>query len=208
MLRIDDIALPLVGWSAVEPADDTLRWRNPAGDQLSLDFFGIAPDLPEGPNTIRALREIYRAALGDGGGIVEVEPTLVADVRSVHAIFKIPQSPTGMTYLAAVTVPFRDCSFVIKWQCPEHGTTGLRDAAVFALVAPPLDVATGEPLGWAKDPYDPAHRAGVLRNRADDAEWDPHFPTHPLSRVRSYLRSLADVRLSARAPHEARFPDL
>jgi len=208
MLSIQDIQLPLAGWTEIEPADRTRRWRNAAGDQLTLDFFGLVPDLPEGPETIRALRGFYRDALGGSGGIVEVEPTVVAGIRSAQAIFKIPQQPSGMTYLAAVTIPFRECSFVIKWQCPENGTTGMRDAVVFALVAPPLDDATGVPRGWAQDPYDPSHRSAALRNRADDTEWDARFPTHPLSRVRGYLRTLGDVRLSARAGSEPRFAHL
>jgi hypothetical protein len=83
--------------------------------------------------------------------LVEVERIAVAGFPAVQAVFKIPQTPTGMTYEAAITIPFRDCSFVIKWQCPEFGMTGARDATVFALVSPPFDEATGEPISWARD---------------------------------------------------------
>jgi hypothetical protein len=208
MLDPRDIEIPLHGWADIPRADGSVCWRSDAGDQLSLDFFASAPDLPAGPDVIGALRVSYRAALGESGGIVEVVPAVVAGVRAVRAIFKMPQDPTGMTYLGAVTIPFRDCSFIIKLQCPEYGVTGVRDAGVFALVAPPLDGATGEPIGWAQDPYDPGHKALGLRNRADDAEWDARFASHPLSRLRSHLRELDGVRFSAAAAHEPGFPGL
>jgi hypothetical protein len=204
VLTRDDIDVPLAGWSELPPADRTRRWQNETGDQLFFDFFGIPPDLPPGPDVINALRRIYRDALGGVGGLVEVEPSVIAGVRSVRAIFKLPQEPAGMTYLGVITIPFRDCSFVIKWLCPEQGVTGIRDAAVFAMLSPALDEATGEPQGWAQDPYDAHHKARGLRNRADDAEWDTQFKSHPLSRLRSYLRTLNEVRLTAGALREPR----
>lgn len=121
MLTIQDIQLPLAGWSEIEPSGDTRRWRNSAGDRLTLDFFGLAPDLPQGPETIRALGELYRDALGDGGGIVEVEPTVVASVRSVQAIFKVPQDPSGMTYLGSLRSRFETAASSSSGSAPSTG---------------------------------------------------------------------------------------
>jgi hypothetical protein len=140
--------------------------------------------------------------------LVEVERIAVAGFPAVQAVFKIPQTPTGMTYEAAITIPFRDCSFVIKWQCPEFGMTGARDATVFALVSPPFDEATGEPISWARDPYDSSHLARGLRNRSDDPEWDSMFPSHPLSRLRTYLAALGGVRFRPPAATEPPFVGL
>jgi hypothetical protein len=113
MLSVHHIELPLEGWR--EHPGDGLRWRNEAGDQVSLDFFDIPPDLPSARDKISALRDVYRTALGESGGLVEVERIAVAGFPAVQAVFKISQTPTGMTYVAAITIPFRDCSFVIKW---------------------------------------------------------------------------------------------
>ena len=68
--------------------------------------------------------------LGSAGAIVEVEAIEVHSLSALRTIFKIKQEPTGMTYVAAVTVPFAECSFVAKVQCPELGMTGLRDTIV------------------------------------------------------------------------------
>jgi hypothetical protein len=205
MLSDQDLELPLSGWNDIERSGRTRRWRNDVDDQLSLDFFGVAPDLPAPPSNLEPVRALYRQQLGEAGGIVQVDSIVVGSVLAILAIFKFRQNPTGMTYLGSITIPFRDCSFVVKWQCPERGVTGMRDAAVFELVDPPLDETTHLPVGWFADPYDPSYRATVVRNRADDVEWDARFPHHPLSRLRSYLRTANALRLSSRAAHEPPF---
>jgi hypothetical protein len=204
MLESHDIKLPTDGWTRMEPDTGTWRWRNATDDLLSLDVFAIAPDLPSPVWDLGPIRSMYRGMLGDGGGLVEVEAMELATVPSLRTIFKFPQSLTGMTYLGAVTIPFRDCSFVLKWQCPEHGTTGIRDAVVLATLSPTVS-ATGEIVGWRQDPYMPSHRARCLRNRADDVQWDARFPDHPLSRLRSYLALLPFIGFSERALHEPPF---
>jgi hypothetical protein len=205
MLCLADIQLPLDGWTVLESADHSNSWRNQVGDQMDLDFFGIAPDLPAPLDDLQPLRALYREMLGESGGLVEVEEAIIGGVRGVCGILKLRQDPSGMIYVGVVTVPFRDCSFVIKYQCPELEITGIRDSAVFAALALDFDESTGEPVGWAADPYDPANRTGVLRNRAEDPEWDTQFPQHPLSRLRSYLRGLGATRFSPRAAKEPLF---
>jgi hypothetical protein len=171
---------------------------------LSLDFFSIPPALPSAVRDIEPIRSLYRSQLGDQGGIVEVEAIEVGAVPALRAIFKFPQKPSGMTYLGAVTIPFEGCSFVLKWECPERGMTGVRDATVFSLVPPTID-PQGQVIGWMQDPYLSSHRARCMRNRADDVQWDVQFPEHPLSRVRTYLATLSSVHLSERAQREPVF---
>ena len=79
MLSLQNLHLPLAGWTQIQPAEIALRWRNSAGDQLSLDFFDLAPDLPAPLDTLTPLRRVYREALGDEGGLVEVEATAVPE---------------------------------------------------------------------------------------------------------------------------------
>jgi hypothetical protein len=205
MLSFDDLELQLAGWSKADPSSDPRRWTNSAGDQLLLEFFPVPPDLPAPLDDLTPLRGLYREMLGGEGGIVEVESFTLAGTRAVRAIFKIPQNPAGMTYAGVVTIPFRDCSFVLKWDCPEYGPTGIRDSAVFASFDLPFDEATGHPTGWAEDPYEPSHQAVGLRNRSDDEEWDSTFPSHPLSRLRSYISALGQIRFSGRVAREPPF---
>ncbi len=91
-----------------------------------------------------------------------------------------------MIYVGSFTLPFAHSSYVVKFQCPEYGTTGIRDSVVAAQKLE-FDPESGEPIGWFQDPYDPDFTASVLRNRSDDTEWDRAFPDHPLSRLRRYL---------------------
>jgi hypothetical protein len=184
-------------WNVV--ADDAAhrRWADASGDSLSAHFLASAPDIGASLEDLPALRRIHRTALaGVGAGLVELDVVDAQGLSAIRTIAKLPQKPRGMIYLGSLTVPFRDLSFVIKVQCFERGVTGMRDAMVFAMLAPPL-CADGKPKGWAADPYDPDHRGPAMRNQADDERWDPKFPEHPLSRVRRALaHGLATLRWS------------
>jgi hypothetical protein len=103
--------------------------------------------------------------------------------------------PSGILYLGSFTIPFRDKSYVVKWQCPERGMTGMRDAAVFALHADfDDDDPNADPFkGWCRDPYDEGHTEGALMNLSEDEKYDAKFPHHPLSRLRSYMRHVTET---------------
>ena len=46
--------------------------------------------------------------------------------------------------------------------------------------------------GLFADPYDPRYRGIILRSVADNEEYDDEFPDHPLSRLRSTLKTVRD----------------
>lgn len=187
MLSASSITLPLVGWTAVPDGADA--WTNASGDVLSTHFFDLKPDLPAALSAdLSRNRAYYRKILGDNGAIVEVERITAAGHQALRTIIKLKQEPTGMTYVAAVTVPFEECSFVARVQCMETGVTGLRDT----IVAMKLDAIGAD--GWMRDPYDASYRNPVLSNRSDEVEWDV-FPDHPLSRARRYLVEIERLEL-------------
>ena len=129
---------------------------------------------------------MYRCMAQDNEmGLVEADVIELCGCWALRVIFKKPQSPSGMTYLASLTLPFRDFSYVIKVQCQEHGMTGAREA-VAALIEG--DSADGFDMAeWAKDPYTGSTQGSVLANTADQRTWDADFPDHPLSRARAVL---------------------
>jgi len=97
---------------------------------------------------------------------------------------------------------------VIKVQCAEHGVTGMREAVVLdgmlgsgriKLEDFPRGDKSGKVPGWMQDPYGPTIESPLLRNPAEDEQYDAQFPDHPLSRMRSVLRS---VQSSLRLPPE------
>lgn len=186
-------------------------WLHPCGDVASFHFFDLPPDLAAVPDAagLAVLRQGYRDALAGHGGIVSVEPVEISSIKSIAAIFKLMQNPSGMTYVASLTIPFRDCSFVVKLQCPELGITGMRDTAIFAKLSSELEFDDkGRPQGWMKDPYLSACDSSARYNLSDQAQYDADFPDHPLSRARRHLAASADsVTVSSSALSAPRFGD-
>ena len=183
-------------------------WETPDRDAVSLHF-GMSPDLPVA-NTVDEISAMYASGLsGVRGRVIECTISEFAGCDAVRLLLKVPQKPSGMMYQAAVTVPFRDFSFVVKIQCPEFGTTGLREAILFekrmqAGEKPDVDMP-GEPfVGW----------------NPDAPEHDASFPAHPVSRLRRLLkgvessaaldeeiRQLPKFRLPGGAPQPGNAPD-
>jgi hypothetical protein len=186
-------------------------WQHPSGDVASFHFFDLAPDLAAVPNAsgMAVLRQMYRDALAGHGGIVSVEPVTISSIPSIATIFKLPQDPSGMTYIASITVPFRDCSFVVKIQCPEMGITGLRDTTIFAKLSSELELGDdGVPRGWIKDPYLATCDSTARYNLSDQIQYDAHFFDHPLSRARRHLASVVDgLEVNGNALNAPKFGD-
>ena len=181
------------GWTPVD--GDVNAWRNEFGDVLSAIYFPMPPDFPAPLTDITAIRSAYRRLLRERGAIVEVEFDQIGGLSVLRAIFKLTQVPSGVTYMGALMIPFRDHQFMVKVMCPETGVTGLREAGV----ATKLGVdETGD---WSADPYDASYANPILRNRSDDAEWDALFPEHPLTRARAHMQN---TLLRAQLPEAVR----
>ena len=113
--------------------------------------------------------------------------------KLVWSIVKIPQEPTGMTYVGGITIPFRDFSYGVKIQCEEGPMTGTREAMLMAEALADGSVEfvenkiTGE---W----------------NPDNARFDERFPDHPLSRLRRHLSSIeATLNVDDRTSNEPGF---
>lgn len=181
MPSIDHLRFSTAGWTYHgEPEPGQMRlWETPDHDAGSLYFFGIPPNLPEAA-TIGELSAMYASGLPAAGGkIVECTVGEFAGCDAVRRLLKVPQKPSGRMYQGAVTVPFRDFSFVVKVQCLERGVTGVRGAILFdqrlRADETPNPGRPGEPFpGW----------------NPDAPEHDAAFPSHPVSRLRRLLKSL------------------
>jgi len=189
-VTINSVSVPDFGWNKVEENDSRIVWVNPEESALiSLNFFDIQPDLPTIKN-LDFLKDFYRNSISEAnGGVVEVSLLTVNNVPSVKTIFKIPQPERGMTYIASVTIPFENCSFVIKIQAAEVGTTGIRDAVVLNEMLMNGEVTLGEDRleNWFEDPYNPNFKNGTLMNKSEQEKYDTEFPEHPLSVARKAI---------------------
>ena len=151
-------------------------WRAEEGDAIGVYYFNMPPDLPRGQATESEFIDAYSAdTQSQGISVVELEICDVGGFQALRSIVKVPQQPTGLAYVGAFTLPFRDHSFVVKIQCEERGMTGLREAVL-------MDSALAE------------GRVQVAADGTIEGEWNPddvchdgRFPDHPLTRMRRWL---------------------
>ncbi len=186
--------------------DGARVWHTPAGDGIGVFYFSLKPDIEADVRSLEKIRQAARSRVtAAGAAIIEVETTTIDGCLALRQIIKVPQQPHGMAYVGSLLLPFRDFSFVIKVQCQEHGTTGMRDAIILNEALGDrrvtVDPDRKELEGWMRDPYDPALRRGFHWNLSEAREYDVRFPNHPLSRLRPVLTHL---ELTLRATKEVK----
>lgn len=186
---IQSITLEPENWNLYQENDSIRIWVNNFGDILSLNFFHESPNLPEYVYNIHSLRNFYRDFIvQSNGAIVEVEKEFLNNLLLIKTIFKIAQEPTGFSYIGSYSLIMEEWTFIIKVECQEKGTTGIRESAVLMILDKTGLIPKGTLKGWFYDPYDPEFKSKVLNNMSDQEKYDEFFPNHPLSRVRNTLR--------------------
>jgi hypothetical protein len=191
MNPLDLVGFDLVGFDAHGDHDGIRVWHSASGDAVGLHYFPTPPDIAADLEDLEDVRAFYRKTAAEAGlAIIEVEAPVIHGCRCVRMILKMPQQPTGMTYLGSLTLPFQDFSYVLKVGCVERGTTGMRDAIIAnqCINEGTVSISSdGHIEGWMADPYDGSVRAPLMRNRSEAQEYDARFPEHPLSRARGVL---------------------
>lgn len=194
--NLHSVTIPDQGWTKVSEDDEAIRWVNPQQSALIvLHFFDKEPDLPTAKD-LDYLKKFYRnIAAASNGGIIETDIINLHNIPCVKTIIKIPQQETGMAYIASITIPFENCSYVVKIQADEIGITGMRDALILDRLhkAGEVEIEEENIKNWFEDPYDPDFRQGTLMNQSELEKFDPEFPEHPLSVARSLIRSTAET---------------
>jgi hypothetical protein len=154
-------------------------WFTPNHDGITLNFFAIPPDLPTNTTSVNELEAFYRRLVGESGKLVEIQLVLIDELVAIRTLLSLPQQPSGRTALGALTLPFRDCSYVVKCQCVEQGPTGLKAALLFdrsRAANEPMSIENGRFHIPGFDPDDPKH--------------DAEFPHDPIARARRWLGEL------------------
>lgn len=194
--NLHSVTIPDQGWTKVSEDDEAIRWVNPQQSALIvLHFFDKEPDLPTAKD-LDYLKKFYRnIAASSNGGIIETDIINLHNIPCVKTIIKIPQQEMGMAYIASITIPFENCSYVVKIQADEIGITGMRDALILDRLhkAGEVEIEEENIKNWFEDPYDPDFRQGTLMNQSELEKYDPEFPEHPLSVARSLIRSTAET---------------
>ncbi len=190
---IQKISFPTFNWERIQKTKSKQEWVNPKHNiTLSLHYFDLPPDIPTMDN-IEELRTFYRNLITPHkAGIIEVDYVDTNHVRSLKTLFKFPKTPSGMSYISSLIIPFKNSSYVIKLQATETGITGIRDSAIADLLMQNDEISIGEEglQGWFADPYSSHYKGGTLMNRSEEAQYDTQFPEHPLSQCRTLMREI------------------
>lgn len=193
-VNLHSVTIPDHGWAKVSEDSEAIRWVNLQQSALIvLHFFDKEPDLPTAKD-LEYLKKFYRnIAASSNGGAIETDIVNIHDISCVKTIIKFPQEETGMIYIASITIPFKDCSYVVKIQADEIGITGMRDAVILdrLLKTGEVEIEEENMKNWFEDPYDPDFKQGTLMNKSELEKYDHEFPEHPLSVARSLIKSIS-----------------
>jgi hypothetical protein len=178
---------------------DERTWFDPrTGDQVSLTYFDLEPDLPASLEELPLLRQRLAHVLAEAGTLVEAHVVTIDSVPALYQVVKlpIPGRQTGLMFVAALTVPKATGSVVLQVLCQEGNTSGIRESMVSAQI--------GFENCFPPHPYAPGLQGVLPWNVADDQRWDAQFPEHPLSRARVWAhRTIRTARVD---PNFARLP--
>lgn len=188
-------AINLSGWFLDKGTSGHERstWHDNDGDTITLSV-GAALNDTKTANVEELRMYCRQVAEYQRAGLVEASVILGQLGPAVQMIYKQLERPalifTGIQMLA-----LRQASLTWTIVAREKGTTGIREALVTSslLNQGRLTLELYEE-SWACDPYEPLYQGvdrSTLRYMSDDASYDTHFPTHPLSKVRWVLRELS-----------------
>ncbi len=165
-ITINDVELNVNELSYQGEQEGAKVWYTEYGDGVGLFFYDMVPDLPNNLEDKSLLTLFYQELLNDAAGkVVELDVVALDNVRAVKLLIKVPQSPSGFTYVISYTIPYKTFSFVLKGQCEEHGDTGIKETILVSRILK-------------------AH--GSIENfNADSPDYDEEFPEHPVARARS-----------------------
>jgi hypothetical protein len=173
---------------------DERTWFDPrTGDQVSLTYIGLVPDIPAPLADLPLLRRKLAEETAETGSIIEAHVVALDGVPTLFQLIKlpIPGQDTGLAFIAAFTVPRAHCSVVLRIQCAEEHTTGVRESTVAAQV--------GFEQCFPPHPYAPDVHGQLPYSLADEAAWDRQFPDHPLTRARAWAhKTIATARVDPR----------
>lgn len=168
---------------------------------MSPQFFRTPPDLPTSladPDPVR--RHVAQGIASQNAALIDFEVVDLDGCLAMRTVAKVRAEGRAMMYLGAIQLHFEPCWWCVNMEAREHGTTGVREAAVLMLMTERGDAPqpSGPPV--VLDSLDdlPLPEARMLPS--DDEEWDEKFPDHPLSLVRAAQREIVSTaRVSKRA---------
>ena len=200
--------MDLSGWKERERTATSIYHQHVDGGALSLTVMDIEPDVPR--RFERGAWLGYARTFAAPGALVSLDAHIIQSLPAMEFIYKYREG-SGFGYTGVLFIEWeeRHCGIVSSWK--EGSPTGVREASLSVklldegkiripkrtflqrLFKTPLQIE-----GFFADPYDASYRGEILRSICDNAEYDDQFPMHPLSRVRSCLRTTRETIRFAR----------
>lgn len=188
---IEALRLDSMGWTERERSDTRIVWMRPDLPQLLVvEFFDVVPNLPSPMADKDALMHGYALSAANGGGaLVDFSVVEAAGFPAIYFVAKLPrEGAQGIHVMGSITIPFQNCSFVVRVEMPEGEPAGMREAVILDEMLKDGHVqvdSSGQMRGWI---VDRELMPNTLRaNRADDPTFDQFFLMHPLTQVRAAL---------------------
>jgi len=170
---VNSVTFDVSGYLDQGEKNDGHVWFLPEGGGVALNFFRH-PDLPEGLENLKKVKDFYSARLTEKQKVVDFRTLPLDGMTGTWMIIgQRRDGGHGMFYLGTLSILFRDYTFVIMVRCDEEGITGMRETTISLLAN--LDEKYA---GRAFSPY--------------DEEFDSKVPGHPLSRVRTELNRIVN----------------
>ncbi|MFE3193691.1 hypothetical protein ACFXHA_32145 [Nocardia sp. NPDC059240] len=169
----------------------------PTGDRVICQYTPGPPIIPAPLEDLPALRSMLAEASAENGCLVEAHVITFAGLPTLLRVEKVPHwnRPGGLIFTMSLIVPRATGAAALLVLCAENGVTGERDALI--------GTKLGRDHMYPPHPYAPNIRGVLPYSAADDAQWDPEFPDHPLTRARRWF-----TRISQSARIDAQFAAL
>lgn len=199
MPSIASLRFDVANWQMKQRSEQRIVWFNQVPDILILEFSPHPVHLPADLQNMTRIRVLIEQMVNqNAGALISAEHLLCDEIEAAKSIFKYRQtassrrSPQGIVYAGLYIFPFADFHYLLKAQCSEYGTTGLREAAV--VTQQPYTGTTGSTNVNAMEEMRPTPTGQkVMTGLSDDEKYDISFPQHPLSRLRDYLKQIEET---------------
>lgn len=184
-----DLSFDTFNWTKKEerPDDNFIFWAcdtYPIG--MSLNYFNLVPDLPV-EKDIDVIRNMYWE---NGVAILKSDFVEIEGILCIENLFKSLHGHV-VQYVANITIPFEDRSFVLKVFSEDYGTTGLRDTFVLPFVSK-RDFL--DPTDMTIYPYDENKKGRMVL--CEKEEYDYLLPFHHLTILRKVMpKFLESIKL-------------
>lgn len=184
------------GWSNANGVYIVLRVpKNPAN--WSFDLHDIDA----------ATNNFSQQSARNGGVLLEMDVVAVAGQRALRGLFKyrspLPES-MGMMFVSILWIRLGDAIAQINVESFEQGTTGMREATVYAMTGESAATASpNEPvlMDSIEDMFADMRAQPLHVLPSDNSKYDETFPDHPLSKVRHRMAQLeATLSIATEGP--------